>query len=69
MIAGKEIEVSHEIEFVDIPTILFQTGDLTIGDYNEKTQTYFLKFPNKKVRRSFLKHFELISSPSIKKIF
>lgn len=56
VIAGKEIEVSHEIEFVDIPTILFQTGYLTIGDYDEKTQTYFLKFPNEEVRRSFLEH-------------
>ena len=56
VIAGKEIEASHEIDTIDIATLLFQTGYLTIGDYNEKTGDYFLKFPNEEVRHSFLEH-------------
>lgn len=56
VIAGKEIEVCHDVDVIDIPTLLFQTGYLTIGDYDEKTQTFFLKFPNEEVRRSFLEH-------------
>ena len=56
VIAGKEIEVSHDVDVIDIPTLLFQTGYLTIDDYDEATQTFFLKFPNEEVRRSFLDH-------------
>lgn len=56
IIAGKEIEASHEVDVVDISTLLFQTGYLTIKNYDEKTQTFFLKFPNEEVRRSFLEH-------------
>ncbi len=53
VLAGKEMEASHEVDTMDIATLLFQTGYLTIGDYNEKTGDYFLKFPNEEVRRSF----------------
>jgi len=56
IIAGKEIEVSHDVEVIDIPTLLFQTGYLTISDYDEKAQTFFLKFPNEEVRQAFLEH-------------
>ncbi len=56
IIAGKEIEVSHDVDVIDIPTLLFQTGYLTIDDYNEETKDFFLKFPNEEVRRSFLEH-------------
>lgn len=56
VIAGKEIEISHDVEVIDIPTLLFQTGYLTISDYDEKTQTFFLKFPNEEVRQTFLEH-------------
>ena len=56
VIAGKEIQVSHEVDVIDIPTLLFQTGYLTISKYDERTQTFFLTFPNEEVRRSFLEH-------------
>jgi hypothetical protein len=56
IIAGKEIEVSHEVDELDIPTLLYQTGYLTIDRYEEKSQTYFLRFPNEEVRHSFLEH-------------
>lgn len=56
IIVGKEIEASHEVDIIDLPTLLFQTGYLTIDKYDENTRTYFLKFPNEEVRRSFLDH-------------
>lgn len=54
MIVGKEIETDHEFDMIDLPTLLFQTGYLTIDSYDEKSWTYRLKFPNEEVRRSFL---------------
>lgn len=56
IIAGKEIETSHETDIIDLPTLLFQTGYLTIDHYDESSWTYFLKFPNEEVRRSFFDH-------------
>jgi len=56
IIVGKEIETSHETDIIDLPTLLFQTGYLTIDSYDENSWTYFLKFPNEEVRRSFLDH-------------
>lgn len=54
MIVGKEIETDHDIDLIDLPTLLFQTGYLTIDHYDESSWTYLLKFPNEEVRRSFL---------------
>ncbi len=54
MIVGKEIETDHEVDIIDLPTLLFQTGYLTIDSYDEDSRTYCLKFPNEEVRRSFL---------------
>jgi hypothetical protein len=56
IIAGKEIETSHETDVIDLPTLLFQTGYLTIDRYDANSWTYFLKFPNEEVKRSFLDH-------------
>lgn len=53
-IVGKEIETDHEVYTIDLPTLLFQTGYLTIDRYDENSWTYLLKFPNEEVRRSFL---------------
>ena len=53
-IVGKEIETDHEVDKIDLPTLLFQTGYLTIESYDENSWTYRLKFPNEEVRRSFL---------------
>lgn len=55
-IVGKEIEADHEVNDIDLPTLLFQTGYLTIDHYDEKSWTYLLKFPNEEVKRSFLEH-------------
>lgn len=54
IIVGKEIETDHEANRIDLPTLLFQTGYLTIDSYDEESWTYRLKFPNEEVRRSFL---------------
>lgn len=56
-IVGKEIETDHEVDIIDLPTLLFQTGYLTIDSYDEYSRTYRLKFPNEEVRRSFLATF------------
>jgi hypothetical protein len=53
VIVGKEIETNHETTGIDLPALLFQTGYLTIDSYDENSWTYFLKFPNEEVRRSF----------------
>lgn len=53
-IAGKEIETDHEVNIIDLTTLLFQTGYLTIDSYDENSWTYRLKFPNEEVKRSFL---------------
>ncbi len=56
VIAGKEIELSFQEDRIDLNTLLFQTGYLTIDTYEESEQLYHLKFPNEEVRRSFLYH-------------
>lgn len=53
-IVGKEIESDHEVDKIDLPTLLFQTGYLTIDSFDENSWTYHLKFPNEEVKRSFL---------------
>jgi len=56
VIVGRSIDESYEIDKIDLATLLYQTGYLTISDYDESAQRYFLKFPNEEVRRSFLDH-------------
>jgi Predicted AAA-ATPase/PD-(D/E)XK nuclease superfamily len=56
IIVGRSIDESYEIDKIDLATLLYQTGYLTIDDYDEAAQRYFLKFPNEEVRRSFLDH-------------
>ena len=56
IIVGRSIDESYEIDKIDLATLLYQTGYLTISDYDESAQRYFLKFPNEEVRRSFLDH-------------
>lgn len=45
-----------DIEDIPIPTLLFQTGYLTIKSYDAETKNYHLVFPNFEVESSFLKH-------------
>ena len=52
--AGQELEQTHDIASMEVHTLLYQTGYLTIRKFDEKTGTYLLNFPNEEVRRSFL---------------
>ncbi len=54
--AGDELENTHDISSMEVHTLLYQTGYLTIRKFDEKTQTYLLNFPNEEVRRSFLNY-------------
>ena len=56
IIVGRSIDESYEIDKIDLATLLYQTGYLTISEYDEGAQRYFLKFPNEEVRRSFIDH-------------
>jgi len=45
---------TYEIENLDIRALLFQTGYLTIKDYDFEFNEYTLSYPNKEVKYSFL---------------
>ncbi len=47
---------TYEIESLSIVPILFQTGYLTIKDYESATQRYTLSYPNAEVEDAFLTH-------------
>jgi hypothetical protein len=47
---------SYEIEHLEALPLLFQTGYLTITDYNEKRMQYKLYYPNYEVKQSFLSY-------------
>ena len=59
------------LEYIDIPALMFQTGYLTIKDYNENEQSYKLDFPNREVREAFyhslIKEFTRINPLELKK--
>ncbi|MCP4217933.1 MAG: ATP-binding protein [bacterium] len=48
----------HDVEHIALTPLLFQTGYLTVSktetDFGERT--YYLSYPNREVRESFLKH-------------
>ena len=46
---------SYEIDNLDIESLLYQTGYLTIKDYDIESQEYTLSYPNKEVREAFVK--------------
>jgi len=45
---------SYEIDNLNVEPLLFQTGYLTIKDYNPDTEIYTLSYPNKEVKQAFL---------------
>jgi len=47
---------SYELDNLDITALLFQTGYLTIKDYDKDFGTYVLGYPNFEVKYSFLRH-------------
>ncbi|MEM7175867.1 MAG: AAA family ATPase, partial [Chlamydiota bacterium] len=42
-----------KLDRIDLAALMFQTGYLTIKDYEEKQSAYFLDFPNKEVHDAF----------------
>jgi hypothetical protein len=53
--APPEAFSSFEVERLDLMALMYQTGYLTIKDYDEKTQIYTLSYPNREVKESFLR--------------
>ena len=47
---------SFDIDELNLVTVLFQTGYLTIHDYNPHTRKYLLDYPNMETRESFKKY-------------
>ena len=47
---------SYEIEHLDIRTLFFQTGYLTIKEQNHLEGTFLLDYPNKEVEKSMTEH-------------
>jgi hypothetical protein len=47
---------SYELDNLDITALLFQTGYLTIKDYDRDFGTYVLGYPNFEVKYSFLRY-------------
>ncbi len=45
----------YEIDKLSIEALLYQTGYLTIKDYDSEEELYKLDYPNKEVRESFIK--------------
>ena len=47
---------SYEIDKLRVEPLLFQTGYLTIKDYNPDSELYNLSFPNKEVKQAFIEY-------------
>lgn len=47
---------TYEIEYLEIMPLLFQTGYLTIKEYNEELRLYTLDYPNFEVKEGFTTH-------------
>jgi hypothetical protein len=54
LIVKESIFSSYELENLNPEALLFQTGYLTIKDYDFETNEYVLSYPNKEVKYSFL---------------
>ena len=52
-----------DIEKLEIEPLLFQTGYITIKDYNKEDNLFTLSYPNYEVREAFLKKLLLLYSP------
>jgi hypothetical protein len=53
--AGSEIFDSHDLDRMNLTSLMWQTGYLTIKNYNPETLLYYLDYPNEEVKLSFLK--------------
>ena len=45
---------AYELDRINLITLMFQTGYLTLKSYDEETELYILDYPNKEVRQSYL---------------
>ncbi|MBQ8159181.1 MAG: AAA family ATPase [Clostridia bacterium] len=54
MFAGESVLKNYTDDFLDPVSLLYQTGYLTITDYDHRRRRYTLGFPNEEVRRGFL---------------
>jgi len=57
--AEEDLMNTFDIENIDIVTLLYQTGYLTITEIikdEENNESFKLYFPNKEVKKSFLNH-------------
>jgi len=54
---------------IDLKSLMFQTGYLTIDRYDEATALYTLKFPNKEIASSFQKSIQYSLEESVKDYF
>ncbi len=54
---------------IGLKSLMFQTGYLTIDNYNESTGLYTLKFPNKEIEESFQKSIQSSLEKSVKDYF
>ena len=64
--------IDHQTpDYIDLKALMWQTGYLTICDYDPKTEIYQLDFPNKEVRKAFfdslLKEFARVSPSGVVK--
>ncbi len=53
LLVTESIFSSYELDNLDPLALLFQTGYLTIKDYDFETNEYVLNYPNKEVKYSF----------------
>ncbi len=47
---------SYEVDNIKIEALLYQTGYLTIVDYDEETDVYTLSYPNNEVKTAFIRN-------------
>lgn len=48
-----DIDLGEDFEKLELKTLMWQTGYLTIRSYDQETNLYQLDFPNKELRRAF----------------
>ncbi|MBH1989402.1 MAG: AAA family ATPase, partial [Myxococcaceae bacterium] len=55
LIVSEEDLGTFDLDRIQLPTLLFQTGYLTIQDYDPRTKNFHLAYPNKEVSETMIK--------------
>ncbi len=63
LILKSSVFSSYEIESLQLEALLYQTGYLTIKDYDKESDLYTLSYPNEEVRQSFLERLTSYFTP------